>query len=248
MSNDASSVRWLVDQSFDESHVRVRWQPSGRRIVGEVERGIESAWQRVCARPGVHLFDGAVCRLESFEVDDNVLSIGVSATSYRIVVGTNFEHPELLDTHGRDVMANPVGVSAGVISRDGLLILGRRNANVAYYPSRVHPFAGSLEVRESMNLFDDVRRELREEIGFEPADIESILCCGLVEDQLLRHPEAVFLVRSSQTAAEILRRIDPEEHREGVAIDLAKDEPPEDALTPVAHATVRAARRAVRRT
>ena len=52
------------------------------------------------------------------------------------------------DNHGSaDCLANPVGVSPALLSADNFLIMGRRNASVAYYPNRIHPFAGALEPR-----------------------------------------------------------------------------------------------------
>src|SRR5687767_11839877 len=114
-----------------------------RRIHPEVEQIIDDAWARVTARPGVHLFDGPMCRLESFEATPEALVLSLSPTSYKPFVGTNLQNPHLADSHGRDVMANPVGVSAALETGDGYLVLGRRNASVAYYPQRVHPFAGA---------------------------------------------------------------------------------------------------------
>ena len=64
-------------------------------------------------------------------------------------------------------------------------MLGRRNATVAYYPSRVHPFAGSLEPADDLDVFDDVFRESREELALGKGDIADIVCTGVAEDQSL---------------------------------------------------------------
>jgi 8-oxo-dGTP pyrophosphatase MutT (NUDIX family) len=232
--------RSIIRRNFDESHVRTEWTASTRVIVPEVERLIEEAWHRTKSRPGVNLFDGAVARCESIVVEHDVLRIALSRTSYRIVVGTNFENPHLGDTFGPQVMAYPLGVSAGVISSDGYLVYGRRNASVAYYPSRVHPFAGSLEVRDSVNLFDDVRRELREELNFTPGDIESITCIGVVEDTQMRHPETAYLVRTPRTLEAIRATMDREEHASlwHVSLDRLSDAMKDESLTPFARAIV----------
>ena len=178
-----------------------------------MEAAIEAAWIETNARPGVRLFDGPVCRLEAFNVLANGSSrIDLSHTSYRVNVGTNFCNPHLADEHGPDVMANPLGVSAGLISADGFLIFGRRNASVAYYPHKLHPFAGSIEVRDAINVFDDCRRELREEIGLPADEIASIELIGLVLDRALRHPELIFRVRSTRTRDDIRSSVDPAEH------------------------------------
>lgn len=201
----------------------MRSVPSSRVIHPDVERAIDEAWAATNARPGVTLFDGPVCRLEQIVHNPSQLLLDVSTTSYRINVGTNFCHPEFVERFGRGVMANPVGVSAGLLSSDGQLIMGRRNGRVAYYPHMLHPFAGSLEVRDSINLFDDVRRELREELSLLPNEIDRIECVGVVEDARLRHPESIFYVRSTLSADALQKKVLPEEHGTSEAVPCRAD-------------------------
>lgn len=206
------NVRFLLRGRWAEDAVRVTNAPSSRQVIPEVEAAIHTAWIETNARPGVSLFDGPVCRLESWAVTSGQLELAVSQTTYRVNVGTNFSHPEFAARFGREVMANPVGVSAGVITSDGYLIMGRRNGTVAYYPHMLHPFAGSLEVRADINLFDDVRRELREEVHLSENELLHMECIGVVEDQKLLHPETIFLVRANCSAKELQQRVNHEEH------------------------------------
>lgn len=233
-------ARLLAIGKWSERSIQTTFVPSSRRILPAVESAIDAAWQATLVRPGVRLFDGPVCRLESFAVDGDRLSLAVSQTSYRVNVGTNFCNPHFADTYGTDVMANPIGVSSGVISADGYLILGRRNGSVAYYPHMLHPFAGSLEVRPTINVFDDARRELHEELGFGPADLASLECVGIGEDLALRHPELLFIARSTRTRAEIQARVDPDEHGSSEAFPLASlaEVVTRDDVTPIGKAVV----------
>jgi hypothetical protein len=139
-------------------------------------------------------------------------------------------------------MANPVGLSALVETSDGWLLLGRRNDSVAYYPNRVHPFAGSLEPSDHLDVFDETRRELREELGMNPSGIAAMHCIGIVEDLSLRQPELIFHVRSSLAREQIERNLDPKEHVATYAISTTEvresasiDDP---ILTPVAAASL----------
>lgn len=207
-----------------------------------MEAAIEAAWQRTLARPGVQLFDGPVCRLESLRHEAGRVEVEVSRTSYRILVGTNFSHPEFLTTYGREVMANPVGVSAGLLTGDGWILMGRRNQSVAYYPSRVHPFAGSLEVTEPIDLFANVRRELHEELALTPAEISDITCLGIAEDPQLVHPESVFMATTTLDRAQAEVQLDADEHHatwavraEERTVTQAIDDPD---LTPIARAVL----------
>jgi 8-oxo-dGTP pyrophosphatase MutT (NUDIX family) len=204
--------RFLHLNTYVEGSLRTRWTPSTRRIVPEIEQAIDDAWRTTLARPGVHLFDGPVCRFEGMQTRDGVMTIDLSPTSYRIVVGTNFCNPNFADIYGPDVMANPVGVSTGLLTSDGFLMMGRRNARVAYYPNRVHPFAGSLEVEETIDLFANVRRELREELSLAADQIEKIVCLGLAEDGRLRHPETIYMAWTSLNHDQVARQVHADEH------------------------------------
>jgi hypothetical protein len=208
-------LKFPIIGEFSPERVRVTWVPPSRKVIPDVDALIESRWQDALKRPGIHLFDGPMGRLESAQVSDGVLHLQLSQTSYRIFVGTNLSGtaPALAARHGREILANPIGLSSLLLSSDGHAVMGRRNAKVAYYPLRVHPFAGCLEPGDAVDVFNEIRRELREELGFEDADIADITCTGLAEDQSLFQPELIFATRSKRTLAEIAARLDPEEHR-----------------------------------
>src|SRR4051812_5458201 len=92
--------------------VRLVWrETSTRRLVPEVERIIDETWNRLANNRGVHLFDGPMCRVESFEASVHTLTLVLSPTSYKPFLGTNLHNPHLAEQYGPDVMANPVGVS-----------------------------------------------------------------------------------------------------------------------------------------
>ena len=199
--------------------VDVEWVPSGRRIVPEVEAAIDRAWSDALARPGAHLFDGPMCRLEGWAASDDGarLQLQLSPTSYKPFLGTNMTRPDLPDRFGDEVLANPVGVSPALETADGFLLLGRRNAAVAYYPNRVHPFAGALDPGDR-DVFAAVRRELKEELLLAEAEVPEVRCTGLVQEAALRQTELIFRAKSALPRNQIERRLDPKEHRSIVAI------------------------------
>ncbi|MGB7160253.1 MAG: hypothetical protein WBD40_19455 [Tepidisphaeraceae bacterium] len=200
---------------WSEAEVSARWATDTRRRIPEVESQIERAWTSASARLGSGLFDGPMCRLEQLDATTCSLRLWVSPTSYKPFLGTNLMNPDVPPA----AMANPVGLSAALVTSDGWLMLGRRNASVAYYPNRVHPFAGSLEPREAPNVFDGIRRELAEELRFTPGDVSELRCLGLIEDARLRQPEIVFSVRSMRTRAHVEAMLDTGEHHASVAVE-----------------------------
>jgi hypothetical protein len=232
-----------VTGNWTAGQVQVSWTPSTRAVIPEVERVIERTWSEARQRPGIHLFDGPMCRLEAWGASAESLRLVLSRTSYKSFFGTNMCNPHLADEYGPSVLANPVGVSPALLSSDGYLMLGRRNASVAYYPEKLHPFAGAIEPRAPLDVFDEVRRELREELSFADQDVSDMRCTGIVEDVALRQPELIFAVRATRTRDEIESRVDQTEHGGSWsipatrdALERALDQP--DELTPVAVASL----------
>lgn len=225
------------------SAVAVRWGPCSRREEPQVERVIASTWADSIGRPGLQLFDGPMCRLEGRRVEAGRIELVVSRTSYRLFFGTNLMHPTLADRYGPQVMANPIGVSAALTSADGMFLLGRRSATVAYYPLRTHPFAGALEPRDQVDVFGAVARELEEELKLGSADIADIRLAGIVEDHGLRQPELIFTARTSRTLHDLRGQMDHTEHNALYAVPARREaidrELAENAdLTPVAQAAM----------
>lgn len=208
-------IRLIGD--WKPADVVARWVEDRRPRIAEVEEIIERSWREALNRPGIHLFDGPVCRLESFRAGEK-LELDLSRTSYKIAWGTNLNNAWLADRFGAGALANGVGLSCALESADGYLMLGKRNAAVAFYPRRVHPFAGTLEPAENLNVFTEARRELSEELGFTDSDISRMTCAGIVEDASLRQPEMVFAVKSARTRGEIEGMLDAAEHESCRAI------------------------------
>jgi hypothetical protein len=211
---------------------------STRAAIGHVEAAIDAAWAAASARLGSKLFDGPMLRLERCEASRDALRLWLSPTSYKPFLGTNLENPDVAEK----ARANPIGLSAALVTSDGWLMLGRRNTSVAYYPNRIHPFAGSLEPAEMSNAFDGVMRELEEELRFTPGDVAELRCIGLIEDARIRQPELIFSATSKRTRADVESMMDAREHHACVAVK-ATPEAIEAAmgdalLTPVAVGTL----------
>jgi hypothetical protein len=205
--------------NWSRGNVHASIVPSTRRIDPLVEAFIESSWRHGQQRLGVKLFDGPMCRMEKWRATAETLELSLSLTSYRIFFGTNLSDQPIAEHFGREVLASPVGVSSALLTRDGWLLYGRRNNTVAYYPNRVHPFAGALEEKDLADVFGAVERELNEELHLAPADIESIRCIGIVEDEAIKHPELIFHTRVRLTRRQIESQVHADEHGGSVAIE-----------------------------
>ena len=232
--------RFHVVGEFDRQAVLSQWVADTRPRIPQIEKAIESAWEIASRRPGIKLFDGPMCRLESFEAGER-LTLRLSRTSYKIFwapISRTRNSPTVL---GRRRWPIRWG-SAALETADGMLLLGRRDARVAYYPSRIHPFAGALEPRQPLDVFQEMRRELREELSLGEGTIADLICLGIAEDASLRQPELIFHAKSHLDAETIKKRLDAGEHTavlaiapEASAVETALAHP---AMTPIARATM----------
>lgn len=222
------------------SQVLLEYFPSTRPHIPEVEAAISAAWTEGLARTP-KLFDGPMCRLESFSAAPASLTLRLSPTSYKVFYGTNLYRPHLRATHGSEAFANPVGLSAALVTSDDYLLFGRRTANVAYYPNRTHPFAGSLEPTDA-TPFAGIHRELAEELSLTPAELHSPRLLGIVSDDTLQQPELIIQIHTHKTLADLSSSLDPAEHHQLYSIPTTPDAiasaSHDPAFTPVALATL----------
>lgn len=232
----------LVTGCWRPGQVRATWTEDSRQHFDEVEQAIERAWSRANTQKGKKLFDGPMCRLEKWNATPDVFKLTLSPTSYRIFFGTNLSNPGLADRFGKSALANATGLSAGLTTSDGYLMLGRRNHSVAYYPGRVHPFAGSLEPKDAGDVFAAMQRELTEELSIQPDEIRDVYCAAIAEDRSIRHPELIFPVFLSLTRDQVEARLDAAEHETCRAVPLKAVDLEraivDSELTPIAAATV----------
>jgi 8-oxo-dGTP pyrophosphatase MutT (NUDIX family) len=232
----------IVTGHWRPGQVRATWAEDSRPRIDEVERAIEQAWSSANAQKGKKLFDGAMCRLEQWKATPQMLELNLSPTSYRIFVGTNLSNPSLADRFGKSALSNATGLSAGLMTSDGYLMLGRRNKSVAYYPGWVHPFAGSLEPKDAGDVFAAMQRELAEELSIKADEIRDIHCAAIAEDRSIRHPELIFPIFLSLARKQVEERLDAAEHETCRAVPLKAADLEhaigDGELTPIAAATV----------
>src|SRR3954454_4268895 len=99
-------LRFHLTGDWREGAVHSPWTASRRRTRPDLERAIDPAWLAAKQRLGDRLFDGPMCRLESWDASPGALNLTLSPTSYRIFLGTNLARPHELEA---DLLANPVG-------------------------------------------------------------------------------------------------------------------------------------------
>lgn len=224
---------FLLDFSgeFAPGDVRVEFSPVAGPLDSRIEP-LKLAWpqhvERVTRAGGV-LFNGPMVRYLDHELDGGKLIIRAEPTDYATFYCTNWLNAHLGDSIGWERFANPIGISANVLTSDGWILYGRRGQKVALHPGTVHAFGGTLEPTDrnphgELDVFESMARELREELRLSPDEHTDLLCLGMIRDPHVRQPELVFDARLALGREELIRRLaasDPE-HDEIVAV---RDEP-----------------------
>jgi hypothetical protein len=214
---------------FEPKRIVTRWSDARRRTSGEVERTIERAWQRASRRAqadGRMFFNGPLCRLIQCDANDRSLTLTIGEVSFKEFVGTNLTHPHLRYVHGPEVLADPLGVSAAVVSRDGFLLLGRRSDRVFAHTGLLHPVGGMVapggRAGAVPHPFRSLVDELTEELGLARDAVVQGLCLGVVRDKAILQPELIFDVHLAADVDAIRRAAatapDGDEHEEFVPV------------------------------
>ncbi len=218
----------LFARHYRRDQVVVRASSARRATTSAIEAHITRQWdaeRAVAEQTGRTLFNGELGRLVRADPGDDSLELHVGATTYKEFLGTNVYGDSSQPTADRDGMgspvgnrchsspagsrchtffsdylANPLGISATVITADGKIVLGRRSQRVAIHGGYLHTFGGMLEGPDRLedgryDVFGCAIRELCEELPIKPQEIADLVIIGLVKDAALGQPELLFDAR-----------------------------------------------------
>lgn len=184
---------------FDSRCVRVCRSDERRKSTEELDRSIEQTWNEQVELAALHgkvLYNGRLCRLIGSDSVDSALSLTVGEVSYREFVGTNLTQARVRYLHGPEAMADPLGVSAVVVTEDGFILLGVRSRSVFACPGQIHPIGGimapSRDAAAVPDPFAAIAAELHEELNLQGESIRQCVCMGLVRDKGTVQPELIF--------------------------------------------------------
>lgn len=173
-------------------------------LQNRVEEVRKSTWAALCAkRPAA--FDGALLRMASYWVEGERLSIAASRTRFSAYVATR--HPTFGFEYPDADRADPLGLTAIVLTGDGNVIVTKRSLLADQNPGGLYLIGGYAEPGESdgpVDLFNEIAREVEEEIAVRDVTRSEAVAVGLAYDPVFCHPELFLLMPSKSTAADIL--------------------------------------------
>jgi len=220
-------------ERLEPSQLTQSWTDSPRPTTPNLEAEIAGLWEQSseAVENRRALYNGDLIRVAGFTASPRSLHMQLGQTCFRDFVGTNLRQAAGGARLGATQLANPLGVSAVVATRDGFLAFGRRRTEVAYHGGFLHTFGGLVEAsdRRADSVVDVVGamlRELHEEALVDRAEVGEVWITGLVRDRSLMQPELLFEVAVSLARPELSRRFDPTAaDQEHTAIEFVHDEP-----------------------
>jgi hypothetical protein len=108
--------------------------------------------------------------------------------------------------------SNPLATCSNIVTLDGKIPIGMRSETVAIYPGVPHIIGGYVKVNgdnkpdfsvKDVDIFENMRKELKQEIGLGEKDIVGVDFLGIVRNRITRGPEALYNVRINITAEEL---------------------------------------------
>jgi 8-oxo-dGTP pyrophosphatase MutT (NUDIX family) len=229
----SSAGSFVVDVfgEFAPGQVRIRWHGDAAPVDPQIEQ-LKAAWpeqvEAVRRRGGV-LFNGPMVGYRGHRLEGGTLFFEAGPTDYATFLCTNYLNHALGDRIGWHKFANPIGISANVITDDGWVLYGRRGDRVAIHPNMIHTFGGTIEPGDrtpdgEVDAFASMRRELEEELRLAPAELVELVCLGMLHDAELHQPELIFDARIACSRAELAARLTPDDP-EHAAIAACADRP-----------------------
>jgi hypothetical protein len=186
---------------------------------------IDQAWQAEQAdarQRGFEMFNGKLARLVSAVADGPGLAITLQPTDFRSFLVTNLLLAQRFAPAER---ANAMGVSSIICCADARLVLGRRSQRVAYHRGKLHTIGGVLDwIRPGQPgqpggggrpdgppvdggwLFDQLLKELNEELGLGPEELTSVTALALARDTRIEQPELLCLTEIGIAGDELFDR------------------------------------------
>jgi hypothetical protein len=171
---------------------------------------IDSQWnkiQEIAKKEKKILHDGKLLNLISFSAKKE-LKLNTKSTSYKhYAVGIKIDNKEIGEKLERNF---PFSISGLIKTSDNFFVLAERSSLTFMDQGKIHLIpAGHPEYNSKnfkflkIDLFDEILKETKEEIGLSNMDIDEIFLLGIIENFIPPKPEIVFLISTKLKKSEI---------------------------------------------
>lgn len=211
LGTDNRVFKKLLSRRFSQKEVTINWRPSRENLPATLTEGIDSFWQEqiIATSKDRFIFNGDLCRLNSWRVQGNRLILDLGLTNYKELLHSNHFADEIETKLGREFLASALGISVVLVSTDEQIILIKRSDKVGEFPNRIDVIGGHIHPCEHAvagipDPFSAIIDEIREELNLKIKTGEQLTCIGLIETTATKKPELIFKVKSQCPKARIL--------------------------------------------
>ena len=215
----------ITEGRFTPDQIRVVLTEPGASMARSKasEKFIETEWQRLITTgvkpwpndtaPSRYRFVEARIRKEH---EDEYLEVTLDpGVSYRDAIGSR---PAGFKKFGPEYMPNPVGVTTVIRAKnkkgEDMLLVTLRSVKNDFKGGGYHVSTGGImEIKKDASPADTAVREITEEVGLKKEELNSLVCCGVVENKLVSSSvEIVFDATTNITVEEIMSRVHDDEN------------------------------------
>jgi len=192
--------------------------PNKKEYAPTTQKMIDAAWKQAQQNPDLKLTNNLVFSYLGYSTIGGCLLIQTQITDFKSFYGTNVcNHAALPATE----LANALAVCTVVISKDNAILLGRRSSSVAESQQMWHVIGGTMDLNRhtyhdnaqrpnfgsriaiDTSPHSHIMKELKEELGIAPRQVDHSLCLGLGINLLIGKPELLYITRVKLTAKQL---------------------------------------------
>jgi 8-oxo-dGTP pyrophosphatase MutT (NUDIX family) len=203
----------LVDGVFAREKLHINYRDEEKHYPPRAMEHIDRIWRRDLSS-GIRLFDGRLFEVVSYGLLEQILSVRLRNTSYKIFVGARDR--EFTSELGYKMRANPLSVGAVVVSSDNRFIIGKRRSDLYFSIGKYSIIAGMMDRDKDLtdgtpDPFKAILRELWEEKGVQREDVQEALSLGLIYNLDYNQTYMPFYIRL-RIPSSILEKSTPHEY------------------------------------
>lgn len=192
--------------------------PKKKEYATTTQKMIDAAWKQAQQNPDLKLTNNLIFSYLGYTTKGGSLIVKTQMTDFKSFYGTNVcNHATLPATE----LANALAVCTVVISKDNAILLGKRSSSVAESQQMWHVIGGTMDLNRhtyqsnaqspyfssriaiDTSPYSHIMKELKEELGIAPRQVDHSICLGLGINLLIGKPELLYITRVKQTAKQL---------------------------------------------
>ena len=213
-----------IELIFIESSLSIDFEHKKQRFDTETQDKINANWEE-----SKKCFNGELIHVNKFLKDDTRICFLTQIGSYKDFIGTKDERPDsLMLACGKADCCMPLSIGAIVITKDGKIIVAKRNGTNLNNDFWSFPAEGYFNPKHAINgqvsIFNGIADELKEELGININELIYFRVLGIVFDRVItKQPYIAIIWKTNLSSFEIKSRFNKTKREEFKIIDFIEN-------------------------